>query len=173
VLSIRHSHGHNTGRAEGRGSWAGVLYDERIQVNGARCMSFRQRSLPRFTQFIPDCASWITWIYESDGSRPVCLLCPQAPKLPPSFPRLNFWPRKSMEIQRATIESLLVLSYLSLHRSCTMTDGDLSDEQLKQLLKDAEQRLREAKPRHTLQAEESSLSRKYVHSSASVFRTPA
>ncbi|KIN06174.1 hypothetical protein OIDMADRAFT_24507 [Oidiodendron maius Zn] len=40
-----------------------------------------------------------------------------------------------------------------------MTDGDLSDEQVKQLLKDAEQRLREAKPRLALQAEESSFSR--------------
>lgn len=89
----------------------------------------------------------------------------------PSSPK--FLVEKIDEIQRATIERLLVLSYLSLHRSCTMTDGDLSDEQVKQLLKDAEQRLREAKPRHALQTEESSFSRKYVHSSASVFRTPA
>lgn len=69
---------------EGRGSWAGVLYDERIQVNGARCMSFRQRSFPRFTQFIPDCASWITWIYESDGLilSAFCVLRHQSSLLP-------------------------------------------------------------------------------------------
>jgi hypothetical protein len=46
-----------------------------------------------------------------------------------------------------------------------MADGDLSDEQLKQLLKDAERRLTEAKPRQALQAHGSS-PQKYIQSSA-------
>jgi hypothetical protein len=43
-----------------------------------------------------------------------------------------------------------------------MADGDLSDEQLKQLLKDAELRLKEAKPNQALQTQDFSFQRKYV-----------
>jgi hypothetical protein len=48
---------------------------------------------------------------------------------------------------------------------CIMADGDLSDEQLKQLLKDAEQRLKEAKANDALQGPVSALQR-YVPESA-------
>jgi hypothetical protein len=43
-----------------------------------------------------------------------------------------------------------------------MADGDLSDEQLKQLLKDAELRLREAKPNQAVQTQDSSLPSRFV-----------
>jgi hypothetical protein len=47
-----------------------------------------------------------------------------------------------------------------------MADEDLSDEQLKQLLKDAEQRLKEAKGSKELQTQNASVPKRYVHHGA-------
>lgn len=76
---------------------------------------------------------------------------------------LKYIPRAFFSSLSSNCETQTFKVCLRQHR---MADEDLSDEQLKQLLKDAEQRLKEAKGSKELQTQNASVPKRYVHHGA-------
>jgi hypothetical protein len=137
-----------------------LLYDERINARWTDFPpfpSFRRRESRQLPRFMPELA-----VRSRVLNRGLSRVDTSGMEY---FSRLDFG-KKKIERERCKEGESNIFPkelFLRLRKHFgAMADGDLSDEQLKQLLKDAEVRLREAKPNQAVQTQDSSLPSRFV-----------